>query len=68
MRWRIKRARKSERWRPWFAWRPVEAVTPVPREPGRRVRVWLELIERRREHRFRKDGRWSYRTRGGWGV
>jgi hypothetical protein len=31
------------KWHPWFAWHPVTV-----RVPGAEVKVWLEIIERRR--------------------
>jgi hypothetical protein len=34
----------SDRWHPWFAWRPVRVWSPS----GGEASVWLENIERRR--------------------
>ena len=69
MRWIYKRPRRGERWRAWFAWRPVVADTPHLKNPARKVWVWLEVVERRRGRLptvFKEQ--WLYRTRGGWGV
>lgn len=55
-------------WCPWFAWHPVKVTTWYSGDKGVLYKVdmvvWLEKIERKKEHFSGPLGYWTYRLFG----